>query len=543
MSIFSKLNNIFALSGLTGKKIALLIFFSLSVSFLDVLGIYIVALLIDKLLTGNNHEVFEIIRMVFGRDVNVYYVIFFFLCIRGLVYIFLQRYTFLQCFQSFEYISKNLVSRVFSESSFLEKNSRQQVTKLAAHDLLIYVNQGLSSSFRLISDSLIIFFILIFLVIENTQNFVLLLAFFGLFVFLLLKIFRRRVNVISENLSQQYKRIIARLTDIISARDEIINYNLEKKYFDSLVSDEKQYAGNYANFNTFTVTIRPILEFIILFGLLTFLLLNTVSDKVDLSGLSFIAFSIVRLLPIINQIFQNVANINFASAPVEGLMNVAHFDDSINVDLSLDKDKRLIDIDEIKLSISSKTSNSQFRLKKGDVLCITGKSGIGKTTMVRKALNLTTFEPNFVMELTSNNKSFDKEIIHSIGYLPQKPYIFSAKLIENIVLYKEVSSETVNEYLDKFGLESLKSRIQDKISNDHPKLSVGQIQRLGIIRALLLKKSIIFLDEPTSALSRKDIDIFLELLNKLRTELIFVIISHDSEIVQQATYEVNLDNI
>lgn len=184
--------------------------------------------------------------------------------------------------------------------------------------------------------------------------------------------------------------------------------------------------------------------------------------------------------------------------------------------------------------------------KSGEILCISGESGVGKTTLLRCILGLEQADSG---EIEICNKKLCSEKSGTMTYAPKQELtqikkelclvfqnfnLFPHKtILENIILSpvhkklmsKEEAKEKARELLQQMN-------ILDK-QNMYPyQLSGGQKQRVAIARALILNPSILCFDEPTSALDEKNAEEIKKIIKNLsKTGTAILIISHDREFV------------
>lgn len=172
-----------------------------------------------------------------------------------------------------------------------------------------------------------------------------------------------------------------------------------------------------------------------------------------------------------------------------------------------------------------------FHIKKGDKICIIGKSGEGKTTFLNLFTNF--LNPDNGARLVDNqsyeniNRSFFQ---NGITMVSQETELFNMSLRENITLGQKVEEKTILDILEKLDLlawvENLDDGLETIVGEKGIKLSAGQKQRINLARGLMLDREILLLDEPTShldaATEKKVIDFLANyLLNKTA-----IIVSH-----------------
>jgi len=115
-----------------------------------------------------------------------------------------------------------------------------------------------------------------------------------------------------------------------------------------------------------------------------------------------------------------------------------------------------------------------------------------------------------------------------IAYIPQHPYIFPTSIKENIRFYEpDASDEDVERVVEEIGLSSLihqlPGKLNEPIGEGGRALSGGQEQRISMARALLSKRPIILLDEPTAHLDiETEFEIKQSMLRLFEGKLVFL---------------------
>lgn len=146
--------------------------------------------------------------------------------------------------------------------------------------------------------------------------------------------------------------------------------------------------------------------------------------------------------------------------------------------------------------------NINLSVKKGEFICLVGPSGCGKTTLLSIIAGILKVSQGEVVLENNESKKTNKNSFHeNVGYMFQKDNLLEWRTIwKNVVLgleiNKKLNSETIafaESLLKKYGLFEFKDKFPRELSG-------GMRQRVALIRTLVLKPSILLLDEPFSAL-------------------------------------------
>jgi putative ABC transport system ATP-binding protein len=145
-------------------------------------------------------------------------------------------------------------------------------------------------------------------------------------------------------------------------------------------------------------------------------------------------------------------------------------------------------------------------IKKGTLTVISGESGAGKSTFLKLFNRFNELTDGKILYHERELKDYQiNEIRRSNLYLSQLPHVIEGSIKDNLSFPfsfqahkdKRYSSDRAREWLDYFHLGI-------SLGHEALKLSIGQRQRIALIRALLLEPEVLLLDEPCSALDSRN---------------------------------------
>lgn len=160
-----------------------------------------------------------------------------------------------------------------------------------------------------------------------------------------------------------------------------------------------------------------------------------------------------------------------------------------------------------------------MEIEKGACMCLMGRNGVGKTTLVKCIMGL---EPVTNGNILINNVEFssiaaEQRARHKIGYVPQGREIFSQLTVEENLLIGLKSRADKKKTLPPLIYE-LFPVLKEMLNRRGGDLSGGQQQQLALGRALAIEPELLILDEPTEGIQPNIVSEIGDIINKLNKE-------------------------
>ncbi len=206
----------------------------------------------------------------------------------------------------------------------------------------------------------------------------------------------------------------------------------------------------------------------------------------------------------------------------------------------MEKGTNIIELNNVNVVLKDRLvlEDINFKVVSGSFTAIIGPNGAGKTTLFRVILGLQKYISGDVKIFGKPPRDLGRER-NKIAYVPQIRSVdlkFPIKVKEAVLMgrYARLGLFHSPSKEDKAVAREMMERVDILSIADKPlgKLSGGQMQRVFIARALAAQPEIIFLDEPTSGVDQLHTSDFYELLKKLRSEdMTVLMISHDVGVI------------
>ena len=450
-------------------------------------------------------------------------------------------------------IFKSFLSKEYSYH--LENNSSELISKITQEISRVIVNI-LNPLLQLNSKIISVIFILIglsFLTGIKSILFILVIILFAYYIFFLLykKQLKKNSELISKNLYLRQKSIKESLENI----KETKLFQAENFFLDMFSESNSLIAKSIAKNQILSILPKFLIEIIgiIFFMLFIFYKLNTGQNLNEiLPLLSVYLVAGYKMLPAIQSIATSYATIRGNITAIEKVeSDLDSFDNNNEEELNYNHfNFNQINVLNLKFSYKKKLilDDVSLNLKKNQITAIVGKTGEGKTTLINLIAGL--LEPsNGTIKFDDNvlSNSDKKKIITKIGYVSQKVSLIEDTISNNITLgvkEKDIDKDKIN-YIAKITLideftSQLKNKFETTVGENGILLSGGQVQRIGLARALYKEPALLIIDEGTSGLDANTEKKIFQNLQNIKKNICILMITHRNEVLKycDTVYEI-----
>lgn len=350
----------------------------------------------------------------------------------------------------------------------------------------------------------------------------------------------------------------AAIGDLISVFRELSVLNLRHKYIDRIYSARVDAAESEATRTYLSGMPRYIVEASLLFGVAAFILVQTSTGDVVASAATVGVFLsggfrlTAAILPLQAALLYVSGILPAAGKAHEILSNhptISNENQNGKIGSRLRPENPSVKplgvtFEKVSFQYANSEgpaiSSATFKIKPGEQVALIGPSGSGKSTIADLMCGVLT-PSNGTVEVLQQNTSPNPESVNSVSYVPQKPGVVSGTVADNVALGYgpgEFDETRIWDALESANLKqvikALPNGIFTDLGNYQDGLSGGQIQRLGLARALYSNPGLLVMDEATSALDAESEAEIAKALNRMRGKVTVVLIAHRLNTVQHA---------
>lgn len=446
-----------------------------------------------------------------------------------------------------EYLIKPYTFHLQKNSAELQRNVNGEVTKVFDGILI--------ASFQLLTELLVVVFILSLLIITAPLATLTSGILLGGSVLVFFKIFRNKITILGKENLRVSREVIKWVNQGLGASKEIKVSGKENYFVNSYSNQSKLMATNTIYKNMLDqvprLFIETLLVSVVLITMIIIVFQGTDTDTL-VATMSLFAMAAFRLMPSITRIVAMLTTIRFSQPALTVVHNDLVLENSGNASVNENTN--------IKSKILNVNSGKKFFLKSinmenvffrypnqeeysvknvsltipiGNSVAFVGTSGAGKTTIVDIILGLFEPEKGRVTVDGQDLKELKPIWQNKIGYIPQTIYLSDETIRKNVAFGigdQDIDESAVQKAIEdahlKDFIDSLPEGLNTVVGERGVRLSGGQRQRIGIARALYHNPEIIFLDEATSALDNETEKEIMKAIDGLKGEKTLIIIAH-----------------
>jgi ATP-binding cassette, subfamily B, bacterial PglK len=549
------LSEIIYLLGEEKTKLKFLLVLFLVVSFLDLLGLGLIAPYITFIVdpSGVKEGVLGPFILKFGLpedilDLSIIFgtLLFFVFLVKVVVIIYINY--FIASFSQYQQV--RLRSHLMSSyqnlpyTEYLQRNSSEYIYSM---QVLVeqFSSQVVLTGLRTIGDSIVAFAIFLLLAWTNGYAFSLLVVLLGLIIFCYDFIFRGRLKNYGVESNKASTSILKGVSEGIEGLKEIRVLGKLKHFHKKVLNGAEKLAYNQIRFQVITTSPRYLLELLLVGFVVLVVIVSVVSGEDTaklLPVLGVFGVAAMRLMPIANGLSNSLTRLRYGRDAVSIL-----YKDLLSLEKIQTKpdDKNVLNSENF-LSLSLNQINFSYpgtdrlslnqvslSIKAGESIGIIGHSGSGKTTLIDLLLGLIKPDKG---SISFNSSSFEDKLPHwrkQVAYLPQQVFLIDNTLKSNVALgidESNIDHSLLLEALEKSKLSELIDQLPEGvdtlIGERGVRLSGGQRQRVALARAFYHQRSVLVMDESTSALDDKTEREIANEINRLKGVITTIIIAH-----------------
>ena len=525
------------------KKLFFLIYLIsiLILGLVEILGISSLSILITNVL---NKEIFSNFSGVFffeyfiNLETNILIVSIMLIYIIKIFIVVFINYKLHQFNNNLLIDLKNNIFKYYINLNYLDFNNISLAEKTRdIHNLTTQFISSFNIAIKTFNELILVFIITAFLLIYTNPYLIIALLVLALIVITYLYFVRNILINIGKNINSVRKNLYQILIEAMEGFIDIKVFDLVKTFEKTFNILNKKLANQQIKFGLINLLPRNLLELtVIALVIVVVYMFSNLNQEMHIFYISLFASAGIKLIPSLNIIMNSSINIFNQKDTIDRLFNI--FSKHKNFSLKSYKYKKInintFSVENISFTYEKKLrtniiQNISFNLKKGDILGIKGRSGLGKTTLLNIITGLIKPDSGDIYYNSKHKINFNEEWIHNIAYIPQKPFILEGRAEDNISVGKKITKKELNFILSRF---KLKKELGDKIiSFNGNNISNGQKQRLIIARSYFLDRDIIIFDESTNSLDDENKNIILKLIQNLKNKII-ICVSHDKDVLK-----------
>ena len=457
-----------------------------------------------------------------------------FMIVFGLIKLYLISKT---CSQSRHHLSMKILEKTLRLNyDFESKSHTGNIKTLILDETAHIIQQLLRPTIEILTSLAFITILLINLFFYNSLITIYSSILFSIIYILIFISTKSLIRNHGQNRFLTNKKRYKKIDDALNLKVLSNILNTINLFLNRYSTDSKKMARHQYLFDFISASPKIIIESIVFLAILLIIIFlnndtNVVFNKTSFAEkLIFFALTGLKILPEFQRLYVSFGLLKFGDKSQEKILKLLK-DNKNNIILEKineqEKNKTILNFycDSCFTGDKKILNSVRLQLNLGDRLAIKGRSGSGKTTLTHAIMGAIPVMYKGERKFFKSNAKF--------GYLPQETSLFSSSVYENISMGREMNQDK-KKYIQKVAIslfpefqneniDIFLNRIIDDVSTE---LSIGQKQRIGLLRAIYGNPQILILDEFTSALDEKNEEIIINFVDKLDSYEGLIVIGH-----------------
>jgi len=360
----------------------------------------------------------------------------------------------------------------------------------------------------------------------------------------------RLMQSTSEKIAQTTVDANSGLSNLGDVIREVAILGRQDFFYDRIFYSRLKASGNTATQFVLSGMPRHIVETALIVAISAFIVYQTLSGDIVSSAATLGIFLTggLRLTASLLPLQSALLTIKQAGPSANIALDFLELSDELNHTQSpKEKFRKPLDVSMKSLSFEFKGSTSEtisdvsLEIESGSQAALIGTSGAGKSTLADLMLGLLQPTRGSVLVNGVNPSVLIRSNPGLMAYVPQKPGMISGTIAQNIALgveSNEIDMTKLNKAIVDAHLSQYVSALPDGINTDIGKrkdeLSGGQLQRIGLARALYTEPKLLIMDEATSALDAESEHEINTALDVMRGKVTVILIAHRLNTIQRS---------
>jgi ATP-binding cassette, subfamily B, bacterial PglK len=439
------------------------------------------------------------------------------------------------------FISKLLYSKYLKQSYtfFLETNTAE-VTKNIMVEVQLLTKYFIALM-HLFNESLLLLTVFLTLILIEPIGVLSIGALFLLFGYFYFRLTNKRIFLYGEKRKEFDGKISKLILEGYGGSKEIKLLGRENYfiyYFNELNDQKKIISANQTTLTQLPRLYVELLAFLSVIGLVGVMLFQDQPTAQIISKVGVFVVAIFRVIPSYSKITVALQNIKYNSVALDVIhqkfqkLTIEEKTDEYQIEFN-----DQIEFDTVYFQYATSENevlkNLNFKINKGETVGFIGSSGAGKSTVIDLLNGLLVPSRGEIKVDGISIRKCLKTWQGKIGYVPQQNFLTDASIASNIAFglpIEKINQQKLSQAIKKAELESfidsLPQGVETTVGERGLQISGGQMQRIGIARALYNDPEVLIFDEATSALDEKTEKNVLSAIRELKKSKTIIVITH-----------------